>query len=114
MNLNLIDKLGPKTEKILNKINIFTVEDLLTYYPYKYNIIKFKNINEVDENLSYYIKSIVVSDVKVSYIKKNFNRMTFIARSSENDFNVGIINRAFLKKNITMSKNIILIRMSLI
>ena len=109
MNLNLIDKLGPKTEKILNKINIFTVEDLLTYYPYKYNIIKFKNINEVDENSSYYIKSIVVSDVKVSYIKKNFNRMTFIARNNGNDFNVVIFNRAFLKKNLTINKNIVLI-----
>ncbi len=33
MNLNLIAKIGPKTEKLLNKINIYTVEDLLSYYP---------------------------------------------------------------------------------
>ena len=45
MDLNLINKIGPKTQKILNKININSVEDLLTYYPYRYNVIKFININ---------------------------------------------------------------------
>ena len=54
MNLNLVSKIGPKTEKILNKINIFTVEDLLTYYPYRYNVIKFIDIDEAKENETCY------------------------------------------------------------
>ena len=45
MNLELLPKAGPKTINILNRININTVEDLLTYYPYRYNIIKFIKIS---------------------------------------------------------------------
>ena len=63
MNLNLVSKIGPKTEKILNKINIFTVEDLLTYYPYRYNVIKFINIRYVIESVNESPKNnLVVSD----------------------------------------------------
>ena len=109
MNLNLVSKIGPKTEKILNKINIFTVEDLLTYYPYRYNVIKFINIDEAKENETCYVLATVLSDVKVAYIKRNFNRLSFIASNNNKTFNVAIFNRAFLKKNLTVNREVVLI-----
>ena len=57
MKLEQLPKIGPKTINILNKININTVEDLLTYYPYRYNVIKFINIDEANENMICYIKA---------------------------------------------------------
>ncbi len=109
MNLNLVSKIGPKTEKILNKINIFTVEDLLTYYPYRYNVIKFININEASENETCYVLATVLSEVKVAYIKRNFNRLSFIASNNNKTFNVTIFNRAFLKKNLPVNREVVLI-----
>ena len=109
MNLNLLPKVGPKTINILNKININTIEDLLTYYPYRYNVIKFVNIQNTDETMTYYIKAKVLSAPKVSYIKRNFNRLDFIATNNEHDFKVVIFNRAFLKRNLTINKEIVLI-----
>ena len=38
--LETIEGVGPKTKELLNKIKIYTVEDLLNYYPYRYDIIK--------------------------------------------------------------------------
>ena len=32
--------LGPKTLEYLNKLNLYTIQDLIEYYPYRYNIIK--------------------------------------------------------------------------
>lgn len=109
MNLNLVSKIGPKTEKILNKINIFTVEDLLTYYPYRYNVIKFINIDEASENESCYVLATVLSEVKVAYTKRNFNRLSFIASNNNKTFNVTIFNRAFLKKNLPVNRKVVLI-----
>ena len=109
MNLNLVSKIGPETEKILNKINIFTVEDLLTYYPYRYNVIKFINIDEASENESCYVLATVLSEVKVAYIKRNFNRLSFIASNNNKTFNVTIFNRAFLKKNLPVNRKVVLI-----
>ncbi len=109
MNLELLPKVGPKTINILNKININTVEDLLTYYPYRYNIIKFINIEDADDTMTYYIKAKILSVPKVSYIKRNFNRLDFLATNNNHDFKVVIFNRAFLKRNLTVDKEIVII-----
>ena len=109
MKLEQLPKIGPKTINILNKININTVEDLLTYYPYRYNVIKFINIDEANENMICYIKAKVLSVPKVAYIKKNFNRLDFIASNSNQDFKVTIFNRAYLKQSLTLDKEIVLI-----
>lgn len=109
MNLDLVSKIGPKTEKILNKINIYTVSDLLTYYPYRYNVIKFINIMDAKENETCYVLATVLSEVKVAYIKKNFNRLSFIAANNNKSFNVTIFNRAFLKRSLPVNKEVVLI-----
>lgn len=109
MNLELLPKVGPKTINILNKINISTVEDLLTYYPYRYNVIKFINIDDADDTMIYYIKAKILSIPKVSYIKRNFNRLDFLATNNNHDFKVVIFNRAFLKRNLTVDKDIVII-----
>ena len=109
MNLEILPKIGPKTIKILNKLNINSVEDLCLYYPYRYNFIKFVDIFDADENMNYYVKAKVVNVPKVGYIKRNFNRLEFIARCNNHDFKVVIFNRAFLKKSLTLDKEIVLI-----
>lgn len=109
MNLELLPKVGPKTINILNRININTVEDLLTYYPYRYNIIKFINIEDADDTMTYYIKAKILSVPKVSYIKRNFNKLDFFATNNEHEFKVTIFNRSFLKRNLTVDKEIVLI-----
>ena len=109
MNLNLIKNIGPKTENLLNKLNIYTVEDLLTFYPYRYNIIKLKNIDEVTDGEVCFIPATILSACKVFYIRRNFNRLDFIASSNNINFKVTIFNRAFLKNNLTINREVVLI-----
>lgn len=109
MELSLLNKIGPKTENLLNKVNVFSVEDLLEYYPYRYNFIKFVNISDAIEDETIYVLATVLSDVKVSYIKRNFNRLSFIAANNNVSFNVTIFNRAFLKQNLTVNREVVLI-----
>ncbi len=109
MNLNLIKNIGPKTENLLNKLNIYTVEDLLTFYPYRYNIIKLKNIDEVTDGEVCFVPATILSACKVFYIRRNFNKLDFIASSNNINFKVTIFNRAFLKNNLTINKEVVLI-----
>ena len=39
-DLENIKGIGPKTLSYLNKININTIEDLITHFPYKYEVLK--------------------------------------------------------------------------
>ena len=109
MEVSALKKVGPKTERLLNKLEIYSKEDLITYYPYKYNIIKFTNIDEINDENNYYVLSTVISYPKVSYIKKNFNKLDFLANNKDINFKVTIFNRAFLKNNLQPERTIVLL-----
>lgn len=107
MDIKNLHQVGEKTSKILNKLGIFTDDDLINYYPYRYNVYNFSN--EIIDNSTLIINVIIESNPIVSYIKKNFNRLSFRARYNERIFNVVIFNRAYLKTNLTIGKNITII-----
>lgn len=107
MDIKKLHQVGEKTSKILNKLGIFTDDDLINYYPYRYNVYNFSN--ELIDNSTLIINVIIESNPIVSYIKKNFNRLSFRARYNERIFNVVIFNRAYLKTNLTIGKNITII-----
>ena len=107
MDIKNLHQVGEKTSKILNKLGIFTDDDLINYYPYRYSVYNFSN--ELIDNSTLIINVIIESNPIVSYIKKNFNRLSFRARYNERIFNVVIFNRAYLKTNLTIGKNITII-----
>ena len=109
MNLNEIKGIGKDKEQKLNSLNIKTINDLQEYYPYKYNCYSISKLNTVKDNENCVIKGTIAGEERVSYIKKNLNILTFLTSSDGYTFNVKIYNRFFLKKNLNIGKEIILI-----
>ena len=106
INLENIKNIGPKRLDILHKMNIFNVEDLLEYYPYKYQILEITPLLEDNTSI---INAKVITTPVVSYIKKNLNSLKFKVEYNNSFINVVIFNRAFLKNNIQIGKDILLI-----
>ena len=78
MDIINIKGIGEKTLDVLNKMNLYTINDLIEYYPYRYNLIHVIDINDVtnsDEVIT--IKCMVDTEPRVSYINKSLNKMTF-------------------------------------
>ena len=109
MKIEQLKGIGPKNQELLNKIGIFNVEDLLTYYPYKYLFINIININEANENDTVYVKGNIVTVPKVGYIRRNFNVLSFLVNIDNTIVNVRIFNRAFMKNNLVVGKSIVLV-----
>ena len=103
-NLHLV---GEKTAKLLNKLDIYTDYDLINFYPYRYNVYNFDD--NLRENDTLVISALIESNPVVSYIKKNFNKLSFRASMSGKVFNAVIFNRAFLKNNLKIGKMVTLI-----
>ena len=108
MELSDIKGLGPKTIIQLNKLGIMNISDLLSYYPYRYQILKVSNINELTED-SGAIVGKIESNPQVLYIKRNLNKLSFRFLTSNKLVNVVIFNRAFLKNKIKINQEISLI-----
>ena len=107
-NLSKIKGIGPKIVSNLNKLGINNIDDLLTYYPYKYNMLNKTTLNNTIDNPGL-ITGIVESNVKVAYIRKNFNSLNFRIICENKIVKVVIFNRAFYKNNIVINKEISLI-----
>ena len=109
MELQDIEKIGEKTIQNLNKLNIYTVKDLIEYYPYRYNIYNPVNINEVSDNVEVTINAIIENNARLVYIKRNFNYLTFRVVTNNKLINVTIFNRGFMKNHLVAGKEICLI-----
>ena len=107
MDIKNLHNVGEKTAKLLNKLGIYTDNDLISFYPYKYNIYNFSN--SLEENITLILRVKIESNPIVFYIKKNFNKLSFRANIDNNIINVIIFNRAFLKQNLIVGKDITII-----
>ncbi len=105
MNLDEIKGIGPKTIEHLNKLNIYNIDSLIRYYPYRYNIFTPSKIDETTfAESTIIIPGKIVSEPKISYIKRNFNKVSFQFETEETIINVSIFNRAFLARNLKVGK----------
>lgn len=91
-----IKGVGPKTLGLLNKLGIYTVQDLIDYFPYRYNTITPTAL--VDGPVV--IAGIIETTPITTYIKKNLNKLSFRIETEERLVNVTIFNRAFMKSNL--------------
>ena len=108
MELKNIPKISNKTLNDLHKLNLFTTNDLINFYPYRYNFYNPTNINNTQDKITITINGIIESTPKIVFIKRNLNYLTFRVLSSNKLINVTIFNRAFMKNNLVVGKNICL------
>ncbi len=109
MELQDIKGIGPKSIELLRKLNITTLEELITYYPYRYNIYNPVDLKTIEEEKIVTINATIESTPKLSYIKRNLNKLSFKALTSDLLINVTIFNRNFLYNHLDVGKNIALI-----
>lgn len=109
MDINFLKGVGEKAIEYLNKMNLYTINDLIEYYPYRYNIIKVIHLIEARDGEVVTIKGIVDSEPRVSYINKTLNRMAFKVRTDNFLINVVIFNRAFYKNSLKVGRLINLV-----
>ncbi len=106
MDVNLVKGVGSKAFEYLSKLNLYTVEDLLFYYPYRYNFLKVIPIEDALEDENVTIKGIVDTEPRVIYISRSLNKMTFRINTGGYLVNVSIFNRSFYKNNLTLGRTI--------
>ena len=109
MQIGSLKGIGPKTERILINNNINDSDDLINYYPFRYNILKRSNINELNEIDNIVIDGIVESNPSIFFFNKKKNKMLFKFNTGESIYNVTIFNRGFLKSKIVPGTIITLI-----
>lgn len=107
--LETIEGVGPKTKELLNKIKIYTVEDLLNYYPYRYDIIKRSDLSNLSDGDKIIIDGIVEGQPTTIYINKSLKKMIFRISTKTMILNITLYNRAHLYSDLKSGKEITII-----
>lgn len=101
--------IGPKSLSLLNKLNIYTIEDLVTHYPFRYDILERNNLSEVEDGGKIVIDGKVESVPILMRFKAGLNKMNFRLVTNSGIVGVSIFNRAFLKKQLLVGTGITVI-----
>jgi len=109
MRIGELKGIGPKTEKLFNNSGIITVNDLMSYYPFRYDVIKRSNIQELVQDDKIIIDGIVESNASVFFFNKKMNKMSFKLNIGTHLINVVIFNRGFLKSKINIGTTLTII-----
>ena len=107
ISVEKVKGVGSRTSMLLKKLNINTVDDLVTHYPYRYEFIKRSNLKEKCEDDKVIIDGKVEMIPILVILKGNLNKMNFrLATSTKEIVGVSIFNRAYLKNQLLVGTNI--------
>ena len=94
--LEQIEGIGPKTKELLAKLKIFTIADLLNYYPFRYEILKRSSLEELKDGEKIIIDGQVEGQPTIIYISPKLNRIVLRINTNKFILNITIYNRPYL------------------
>ncbi len=99
-DIQYIKGVGPKKAEILNKIGIYNLEDLITYFPRQHEDRgNAKNISELIDGEEALISAYPVSRMNEIKIRKNLTLCKLIVRDETGTCQITWYNQSYLKNN---------------
>ncbi len=109
MALKDVKGVGPRALTLLSKININSVNDLVTHYPFRYDFLVRSNLKELDDGSHVIIDGKIESNPILIRFKAGLNKMNFRLVTNSGVVGVSIFNRAFLKSHLLVGTTVTVI-----
>lgn len=82
-SLAVLKGLGPKSAEKFHRLGIYTIEDLLLYYPFRYEDFKAKSVLDLLDGEKAVVTGKVVTPANVQYYGFKRNRLSFKIKQDE-------------------------------
>lgn len=105
-DIKYIKGVGPNRVELLNKLGIYTLKDVITYYPRTYEDRSIpKNIVDCEDGEDVLIDAIVVSRMVELRLKKNMTMYKLTVRDETGVCNITWFNQPYLKKQFVYGES---------
>ncbi len=104
-----IEGVGTKTIELLNKLGINTIDDLLHYYPYRYDILKRSDITNLNDGDKIIIDGIVEGQPTTIFLSSKLKKIIFRINTKITILNVTIYNKTYLYQELKCGKEVTII-----
>ena len=102
--LEQIEGIGPKTKELLAKLRIFTIEDLINHYPFRYEVLKKSNMAEIKDGDKIIIDGVIEGQPTIIYLNPKLKKIIFRINTGTGILNVTIYNKVYLMDMIKVGK----------
>lgn len=104
--LTVLPGVGPKSAEKLSKLGIENLQDLLLYFPFRYEDFKSKNVLELEDGEKAVVSGVVVTPANVQYYGYKRNRLRFTIKQGEVVLAVNFFNQPYLADKVALGSTI--------
>lgn len=105
-SIQFLKGIGPKSAENFYKLGIFTVQDLLLYYPFRYEDFASRSVFELMDGEKATLIGTVVTPANVQYYGFKRNRLSFKIKQGEAIISVSFFNQPYLADKVELGKEI--------
>lgn len=104
-SITAVKGIGEETADALSELSIYTIEDLLEHFPYRYEDYRLRDLSEVKHDERITIEGKVQSEPVLSYYGRKKSRLTIRLLIGERFLvQVVIFNQPYFKNKLTMNE----------
>ncbi len=104
--LTVLPGVGPKSAEKFSKLGIESLQDLLLYFPFRYEDFKSKNVIELEDGEKAVVSGVVVTPANVQYYGYKRNRLRFTIKQDEVVLAVNFFNQPYLADKVEVGSTI--------
>lgn len=104
--LTVLPGVGPKSAEKFAKLGLESLQDLLLYFPFRYEDFKSKNVLDLEDGEKAVVSGQVVTPANVQYYGYKRNRLRFTIKQGEVALAVNFFNQPYLADKIEVGASI--------
>ncbi len=104
--LTVLPGVGPKSAEKFTKLGLESLQDLLLYFPFRYEDFKSKNVLDLEDGEKAVVSGQVVTPANVQYYGYKRNRLRFTIKQGEVTIAVNFFNQPYLADKIEVGASI--------
>ena len=105
-SVTVIKGIGEETAQSLAEMNIYSVQDLLLSFPFRYEDYRLRDLAEVKHDEKITVEGKVHSEPSLTYYGRKRSRLTVRFLVDRYLIQVVLFNQPYLKKKILINENI--------
>lgn len=105
-SIQYIKGVGPKSLEKYQKLGIYTIEDLICYFPFRYDDFASRSIFELMDGERATVVGEVVTPANVQFYGFKKNRLSFKIKQEEAVISVSFFNQPYLADKVEVGKTI--------
>lgn len=107
-SVNVLKSVGPKRLEALQQLSIYTIEDLLLHFPFRYQDVQTRDLRDILDQEKVSLKGVVLTEPVVTYFRPKMNRLSFKMAVSHHVITVIFFNQPYLKTKIEQNKEVVI------